>query len=95
MLEGTKCLGGVSKAPKNLQSFNGSFVNFIYQVASDFAGACATVEYLHMFDWFARNQYGENYLDTHKKEIAQEFQGTVYALNQPASARGRMLPLSI
>lgn len=56
---------------------------------------CATVEYLHMFDWFARNQYGENYLDTHKKEIAQEFQGTVYALNQPASARGRMLPLSI
>lgn len=88
LLEGTKCLGGVSKAPKNLQSFNGSFVNFIYQVASDFAGACATVEYLHMFDWFARNQYGENYLDTHKKEIAQEFQGTVYALNQPASARG-------
>lgn len=252
LLEGTKCLGGISKAPKNLQSFNGSFVNFVYQVASDYAGAClyysqpivvnnkeipigefvdkydtchtvstsdgdwmfadvddscvvdvaykgentspirrvykrkyddliytittesgasvmcsrdhifavdcgelltlqkkaselwegmylvntklgcrdkikeihtnlnttgyvyeietechwystnsilthncATVEYLHIFDWFARNQYGDNYLDKHEKEIAQEFQGTVYALNQPASARGRMLPLSI
>lgn len=252
LLEGTKCLGGISKAPKNLQSFNGSFVNFVYQVASDYAGAClyysqpivvnnkeiqigefvdkydtchavstsdgdwmfadvddgyvvdvaykgentspirrvykrkyddliytittesgasvmcsrdhifavdcgelltlqkkaselwegmylvntklgcrdkikeirtnlnttgyvyeietechwystnsilthncATVEYIHMFDWFARNQYGDDYLDKHKKEVAQEFQGTVYALNQPASARGRMLPLSI
>lgn len=88
LLEGTKCIGGVSKAPKNLQSFNGSFVNFVYQVASDFAGAIATVEYLHIFDWFARNQYGDNYLETNSENIAQEFQGTVYALNQPASARG-------
>ena len=95
LLEGTKCMGGVSDAPKNLQSFNGSFVNCVYQVASNFAGAVATVEYLHMFDWFARNQYGSDYLETNSKVIGQELQGTVYALNQPASARGELSPLSI
>lgn len=88
LLEGTKCIGGVSTAPKNLQSFNGSLVNFIYQVASNFAGAVATVEYLMYFDWFARKDYGEAYLETHWKEIKQELQGVVYAMNQPASARG-------
>ena len=46
LLEGTKCLGGVSKAPKNLQSFCGSFVNLVYQIASNFSGAIATVEFL-------------------------------------------------
>lgn len=88
LLEGTKCLGGVSKAPTNLQSFCGAFVNLVYQVASNFAGAIATVEFLHYFDYFARKQYGKDYLKTNKKEIQQELQGVVYALNQPASARG-------
>ena len=88
LLEGTKCLGGVSKAPKNLQSFCGSFVNLVYQIASNFSGAIATVEFLHMFDYFARKQWGKNYLGKHFEEVAQEFQGGVYALNQPASARG-------
>lgn len=88
LLEGTKCMGGVSKAPKNLQSFCGSFVNLVYQVASNFAGAVATVEFLHYFDYFARKQYGKNYLKTNAKEVKQELQGVVYGLNQPASARG-------
>ena len=88
LLEGTKCLGGVSKAPNNLQSFCGSFVNLVYQIASNFSGAIATVEFLHMFDYFARKQYGKEYLEAHHKEVEQEFQGVVYALNQPASARG-------
>lgn len=88
LLEGTKSLGGVSGPPKNLQSFCGGFVNLVYQVASNFAGAVATVEFLHMFDYFARKTYGRAYLETNKKEIEQELQGVVYALNQPASARG-------
>lgn len=88
LLEGTKCLGGVSKAPKNLQSFCGSFVNLVYQIASNFSGAIATVEFLHMFDYFARKQWGKDYLNKHFEEVNQEFQGVVYALNQPASARG-------
>ena len=88
LLEGTKCLGGVSKAPTNLQSFCGGFVNMVYQVASNFAGAIATVEFLHYFDYFARKQYGPDYMNTHTREIKQELQGVVYALNQPSSARG-------
>lgn len=88
LLEGTKCLGGVSKAPKNLQSFCGSFVNLVYQIASNFSGAIATVEFLHMFDYFSRKQWGSDYLKNHGREVAQELQGVVYALNQPASARG-------
>lgn len=88
LLEGTKCLGGVSKTPKNLQSFCGSFVNLVYQIASNFSGAIATVEFLHMFDYFARKQWGKDYLDEHFEDVKQEFQGVVYALNQPASARG-------
>ena len=88
LLEGTKNLGGTSKAPTNLQSFCGSFVNLVYQIASDFAGAVATVEFLMYFDYFARKQYGDNYLRTNLKEVQQEFQGVVYAMNQPAAARG-------
>lgn len=88
LLEGTKCLGGVSKAPTNLQSFCGSFVNLVYQVAANFAGAIATVEFLHYFDYFARKQYGNEYLATHTQTIKQELQGVVYGLNQPSSARG-------
>lgn len=88
LLEGTKCMGGVSKAPKNLQSFCGSFVNLVYQVASNFAGAIATTEFLNYFDYFARKEYGADYLKKYGKQIEQELQGVVYALNQPASARG-------
>lgn len=88
LLEGTKSVGGVSGAPKNLQSFCGGFVNLVYQIASNFAGAVATVEFLHMFDYFARKTYGKDYLKTNQHDIEQELQGVVYALNQPASARG-------
>lgn len=88
LLEGTKNMGGVSGPPQNLQAFNGSFVNLIYQVASNFAGAVATPEWLMYFNYFARKTYGRDYLRTHPQEIAQELQGVVYALNQPASARG-------
>lgn len=88
LLEGTKNLGGVSKAPKNLRSFCGAFVNLVYQVASNFAGAIATVEFLMYFDYFAKKEYGERYYTTHKKAIIQELQGVVFSLNQPATARG-------
>ena len=88
LLNGTKPLGGTSKAPKNLHSFCGSFVNLVYQVASGFAGAVATVEFLLYFDYFAKKTYGADYLTTNKKDIEQSLQGVVYALNQPASARG-------
>lgn len=88
LLQGTEALGGCSKAPKNLDSFCGSFCNLVYQLASDFAGAIATVEFLMYFDYFARKQFGNNYQDTSHIEIEQYFQQVVYTLNQPAAARG-------
>lgn len=88
LFEGSKNIGGTSTAPKNLQSFCGSFVNLMYQVASGFAGAVATVEFLLYFDYFAKKTYGLDYLNTNRKEIAQELQSVVYSMNQPASARG-------
>lgn len=88
LFEGTRNIGGTSKAPKNLRSFCGAFNNLVYQVASGFAGAVATVEFLMYFDYFARKSYGANYLETNRKEVAQELQGVVYTLNQPAAARG-------
>ena len=88
LMEGTKNLGGTSRSPRNLRAFCGSFCNMVYQVASDFAGAVATVEFLMYFDYFAKKQYGDKYLLTHRKEIMQELQGVVYTMNQPAAARG-------
>ena len=88
LYEGSKALGGTSSAPQNLQSFCGSFVNLMYQIAGGFAGAVATVEFLMYFDYFAKRTYGRDYLKTHTKEISQELQGVVYSMNQPAAARG-------
>ena len=86
--DGLTKLGGESKAPKHLASFCGSFVNFVFAVSSQFAGAVATVEFLTYFDYFARKDYGDNYLETHRSEIENHLQQVVYSINQPAAARG-------
>jgi len=88
LLEGLTGLGGESKAPKHLESFCGSFVNLVFAISAQFAGAIATVEFLTYFDHFARIDYGENYLQDHPEKIANHLQHVVYALNQPAAARG-------
>ncbi|WP_331458468.1 anaerobic ribonucleoside-triphosphate reductase [Aliidiomarina indica] len=86
--DGLTKLGGESRGPKHIESFCGTFVNFVFAVSSQFAGAVATVEFLTYFDYFARKDYGDNYLETHRHEIANHLQHVVYALNQPAAARG-------
>lgn len=88
LLEGLTKLGGESKAPRHLESFCGSFVNLVFAISAQFAGAIATVEFLTYFDHFARLDYGENYLSDHPEKIANHLQHVVYALNQPAAARG-------
>ncbi|MFK8272691.1 anaerobic ribonucleoside-triphosphate reductase [Capnocytophaga canimorsus] len=88
LLDGLLKLGGESKAPKHLASFCGSFVNFLFSVSSQFAGAVATVEFLMYFDYFARKDYGNDYLKMHTKIVENEMQHVVYAINQPAAARG-------
>ena len=88
LLDGLTKLGGESKAPKHLASFCGSFINLVFAISAQFAGAIATVEFLTYFDYFARQEFGEDYLNTHAKEIDNHLQHVVYALNQPAAARG-------
>lgn len=88
LLNGIRDLGGESHAPHHLESFCGSFVNLIFAVSAQFAGAIATVEFLLYFDHFARIDYGDNYLETHKRAIENHFQHIVYSINQPAAARG-------
>lgn len=88
LLDGLTNLGGESKAPKHLESFCGSFVNLIFAISAQFAGAVATVEFLTYFDYFARLEYGNDYIKSHKSEIENHLQHVVYAINQPAAARG-------
>lgn len=103
LFEGLKGLGGLSKAPKNLDSFAGSFVNLVFAIAAQFAGAVSTPEFLMYMDYFVRKDYGDNYYMqpdrittsagvTRKRTIRDvvhdKFQQVVYSLNQPAAARG-------
>jgi ribonucleoside-triphosphate reductase (formate) len=88
LFDGLTKIGGESRAPKHLESFCGEFVNLVFAISSQFAGALATVEFLMYFDYFAAKDYGEDYLETNQKLIANHLQHVVYAVNQPAAARG-------
>lgn len=88
LLNGLKDLGGESKAPTNLDSFCGSFINLIFAISAQFSGAVAAVEFFAYFNHFAEKQFGDNYLHKHQAQIEQYFQQIVYTLNQPAMARG-------
>ena len=88
LTHGLTKLGGESGAPQHLASFCGSFINLVFAISAQFAGAVATVEFLTYFDHFARRDYGEDYLATHADEVANHLQQVVYSINQPAAARG-------
>ena len=102
LLNGIKDLGGLSAAPKNLDSYCGIYINMVFAVSSQFAGALATPEFLLFFDYFARQEWGEDYykcLDdvvnprsknprTIHQQIHQHFQQVIYSINQPSAARG-------
>ncbi len=97
---GITSIGGLSDAPTNLHSFAGSFVNLVFAVASQFAGAVSTPEFLAYMDYFIRKESGDDYYKhvdevvdlslkrrTLGKVISDVFQQVVYSLNQPAAAR--------
>jgi len=63
LLDGLTKIGGGSTAPKHLRSFCGSFINLVFLVAGQFAGATATPEALTYFDHFARIDYGQDYIN--------------------------------
>lgn len=100
LFNGLKNLSGKSVAPKHLQSFCGSFINLVFAIASQFAGAVSTPEFLTYMDYFIRKEYGDDYYlhaddvceiskhpRTIDKVITEYFQQVTYSLNQPAAAR--------
>ena len=100
--DGMKTIGGSSGAPKNLNSFCGNFINLVFAVSSQFAGAVATPEFLVYLDHFIRLEYGDDYYlkaDTIVNNVSKRpltiskiitdcFEQVTYSLNQPAAARG-------
>lgn len=61
LINGIKGLGGLSCKPKNLDSFCGMYINLIFALAGQFAGAVATPEALMMFNYFAQKEFGDDY----------------------------------
>lgn len=103
LTSGIKDIGGLSAAPKNIDSYCGMYINLIFAVSAQFAGAVATSEFLLYFDYFARKEWGDNYYlkpdaiitsdycqrqKTIQGQIHQYFQQVIYSINQPAAARG-------
>lgn len=100
LIGGTISIGGNSKAPTNLKSFCGGFVNMVFMVSSMLSGACATPEFLMYMNYFIEKEYGKNYhlhadqivdLSTRQrtidKVITDCFEQIVYSINQPTGAR--------
>ena len=103
LLNGIKDLGGLSVAPKNIDSFCGMFVNLVFSIASQFKGAVATPSILLCMDYFLRKEWGNDYYlkgdliissqysnrkQTIQGQIHQYFQQIVYSLMQPSGSRG-------
>lgn len=103
LLNGIKDLGGLSAAPKNIDSFCGMFVNLVFSIASQFKGAVATPGVLLCMDYFLRKEWGNLYHEksnivisspyskrkqTIHNQIHQYFQQIVYSLMQPSGSRG-------
>jgi ribonucleoside-triphosphate reductase len=100
LIGGTLSIGGNSKAPTNLKSFCGGFVNMVFMVSSMLSGACATPEFLMYMNYFIGKEYGSDYYKdvdrvvdlsirkrTLDKVITDSFEQIVYSINQPTGAR--------
>lgn len=61
LFHGVTGIGGISDAPKNLHGFAGGFINLVFAIASQFAGAVSTPEFLPYLDYFIRKEYGDDY----------------------------------
>lgn len=103
LLNGIKDLGGLSAAPKNIDSFCGMFINMVFAIAGQYKGAVATPGILNCFDYFCRKEWGDKYYTkadveistphslrrfTIKSQIHQYFQQITYSLMQPSGSRG-------
>ncbi len=103
LLNGIKDIGGLSAAPKNIDSFCGLFINLVFSIAAQYKGAVATPGVLLCMDYFLRKEWGDDYYIkndviissdhclrkmTIKSQIHQYFQQICYSLMQPSGSRG-------
>ena len=102
LLNGIKDLGGLSAAPKNIDSFCGMFCNLVFTEAGQFLGATAFPETLLYFTYFAKKEWGNDFYKTPDKvisvnssrektirsQIYQYWQQIIYTINQNSANRG-------
>ena len=108
MLNGVGEMDGITpKAPNNLNSFCGQFVNLAFLLASQCKGAVAFGSFFVAFNYYCVKEWGENYYEkdlcrvtsdhcknkkTIRDFIIQSFQQCVWGINQPAGNRGYQSP---
>lgn len=102
LLNGIKDLGGLSAAPKNIDSFCGMFCNLVFTEAGQFLGATAFPEALLYFTYFAKKEWGNDFYKnpdkvisinssrekTIRSQIHQYWQQIIYTINQNSANRG-------
>lgn len=108
MVNGVGEIDGITpKAPTNLNSFCGQFVNLAFLLASQCKGAVAFGSFFVAFNYYCVKEWGEQYYNkqlclvtsehckrkkTIKDSIIQAFQQCVWGINQPAGNRGYQSP---
>ena len=108
MLNGVGEIDGITpKAPNNLNSFCGQFVNLAFLLASQCKGAVAFGSFFVAFNYYCIKEWGKNYYEkalcrvtsdhcknkkTIRDFIIQAFQQCVWGINQPAGNRGYQSP---
>lgn len=108
--EGVGNIDGVTpKAPKNLDSFCGQFVNLVFLLASQVKGAVAFGGLFVAFNWYCVKEWGNNYYKkancqvftslnntqrTVEEQIIQYFQQIIWGINQPAGNRSSQSPFT-
>ena len=110
LTEGVGNIDGVTpKAPKNLDSFCGQFVNLVFLLASQVKGAVAFGGLFVAFNYYCIKEWGNNYYKkkdcnvftsinntkrTIEEQIIQYFQQIIWGVNQPASNRSSQSPFT-
>lgn len=107
LLHGSSGMDGLgATAPKNLQSFCGQFGNLVFLLSAQTKGACAYGEFFNVVDWYAANDWGDDYNNrmdevvalkprrTMRQMLHQYFQQIVYTINQPAGNRCYQSPFT-
>lgn len=89
---GASNIVGDCKPPLHLASYCGSYINLLYAIAGQVVGAVADPSLLVYFHYFARKDYGADYLKTNKADIENFFQQIVYSGNSTAGSRNFQSP---